>query len=361
MKKILVLFTGGTIGSTLSSNKEINVFKEETTNRVLISQYQKRYGVDKDIVFEEADIMNILSENMTVSRYKEMADFFKKVNFNNYDGIIMTHGTDTLGYTANYLSALLSEISIPLVLVSSNYVLKDPRENGVNSFASAIDLIKDFKQPGIYVSYSNNITNNIIYGSRVVQCRSLVDDFNSVNYKPLGYIEYGKFVINDHELVEQLCNREVTKGNANKNAENLGDLNKSIQIITPHVGLNYANIDLSKVDAILHTLYHSGTACVDGLESGNLIEFIKKCRNHEVDIFVGPIYGEDDRDLYQSTKAILENGGQVIMNCSIENIYAKLIVAYAMFKDKEKIMDFLNSDINFEHIMSGKKLVKTKR
>ena len=63
MKKILVLFTGGTIGSTLSNNKEINVFSEKTTNRVLISEYQKRYGINKDIVFEEADIMNILSEN----------------------------------------------------------------------------------------------------------------------------------------------------------------------------------------------------------------------------------------------------------------------------------------------------------
>ena len=53
---------------------------------------------------------------------------------NAYDGVIITHGTDTLQYTAAFTGYIMAGAQIPIVLVSANYVLEDVRSNGVDNF-----------------------------------------------------------------------------------------------------------------------------------------------------------------------------------------------------------------------------------
>lgn len=93
--KILVVLTGGTIGSRVSE-KIINVNSAAAYN--LIKLYQDKYGTD--IEFEVIQPMNILSENLIPSYWITLYDCLDKVEFNAYDGIIITHGSDTLAYTA---------------------------------------------------------------------------------------------------------------------------------------------------------------------------------------------------------------------------------------------------------------------
>ena len=67
-----------------------------------------------------------------------LAKYIKEqIESEKYDGIIITHGTDTLQYTSAMLGYMFDDVSIPIVLVSSNYVLEDKRANGLINLSKA--------------------------------------------------------------------------------------------------------------------------------------------------------------------------------------------------------------------------------
>jgi L-asparaginase len=122
-------------------------------------------------------------------------------------------------------------------------------------------------------------------------------------------------------------------------------------MIKPYPGLDYTHFNLENVDAVLHDLYHSGTACTSLKwgENHSLLEFIKHCKKLDISVYLAPAI--KSADVYQSTKALLEQGANMIWNMSIEAAYVKLLLAYGNFIDKQEILDFLNRDIAGEHLL----------
>ncbi len=89
--RICVIFTGGTIGSC-SKGGTVGLKNEHKS--ALIEKYTARYG--QSVQFDELRPLNILSENVQPSDLEKMADCVRGVDTDKYDGIILTHGTDTL-------------------------------------------------------------------------------------------------------------------------------------------------------------------------------------------------------------------------------------------------------------------------
>ena len=225
--KILVLFTGGTIGSirvktgTINGEDEYQImtrsiakekgYDYKNSQSLLVEMYNKLYN-NKDIEFDTKEIADVLSEKMTLSKWTDIANVFRNYDFREYYGIIITHGTDTLGYFANFLSMILNNIDIPVVIVSSNYELTDKKANGLYNFQAACDFIKNELLPGVYVTYRNttgkDTKTKVIYGSRIQQCSAPSNDFDSININgniPLGYVnDNGNFEVIDKELYAKL-------------------------------------------------------------------------------------------------------------------------------------------------------------
>ena len=85
----------------------------------------------------------ILSENMNAGYVNRLADCVRKVMArNDSEGIIITHGTDTLQYTAALLSYVFGTDCVPVLLVSSDFPLEDERANGMANFMRAVEFIK---------------------------------------------------------------------------------------------------------------------------------------------------------------------------------------------------------------------------
>ena len=368
-KKILILFTGGTIGS-------VKVYDEVLGKNIIMqpTEAKEKYGENKnsvsllldafnsqypmEVIFtKEHAIMEELSENMTLEKWSYLAKCLKKYNFNDYKGVVITHGTDTLGYVANFLAMILADIEVPLVIVSSNYEVTDIRANGVKNLKSAFDFISNVGLPGVYVSYYYNNDSKIIYGSRVRQCMQITDDVNGISSHtpmlPLGKVlNNGEFRVLDRELYCKLTANETRKGYLNE----IGKINSNVLIINPYVGNNYSNYNISRVDAVLHTLYHSGTCpCISDSKYG-IHAFEKECRKKDIPLYFGPIYGKDNRDIYSSTNGI--NSDNFIMNTTTENAYVKLILAYHLFKNENDIQRFIYEDVNNEHINNYTRLRK---
>ncbi|MDE5995625.1 MAG: asparaginase [Eubacterium sp.] len=97
--KILVMFTGGTIGC--SSNEGVISPNEENT-KLLLELYKKEY--EKNVDFEIAEPYYKLSENNTGKTLERLISAVCDAVKKNYSGIIVTHGTDTLQYSAAALS-----------------------------------------------------------------------------------------------------------------------------------------------------------------------------------------------------------------------------------------------------------------
>lgn len=95
---------------------------------------------------------NALSEQATLSTYCDIAAFVR--GFDTVDGIVLTHGTDTLVYASSMLSYLLADFDKPVVIVSANYPLDDPRSNGRANLDGAFAALPKLAS-GVYVSYTN--------------------------------------------------------------------------------------------------------------------------------------------------------------------------------------------------------------
>ena len=376
MTKILVLFTGGTIGSfkvkvndhyVIGTKTELEKqgISTEGLTQMLIQNYNNVYNMNKEVSFDVCEIADVLSENMSFAKWNEITAAIKKQDFSKYDGVIITHGTDTLGYFANYLSMILNKVSVPIFIVSSNYVLDDPRANGNYNFQAACDYIKKIKIPGVYVTFRNTIDGEkktrVIYGSRVMQCNPLTNDFESITNHgnvPLATVdEFGHI-----EAVDDLCNT-INGVNPYRKEDgslinDLRSLKSNILLVEPYVGLDYFNYNLKKVDAVLHGLYHSGTACTDTDEVNNIIRFNRMVRNSGSDLYVGPFYGKDDKALYASADSMVKAGINFVTNTSKENAYVKLALAYALAplyannqdQVSEYVEEFMNEELNHEFI-----------
>ncbi|MDR0948987.1 MAG: hypothetical protein LBM69_05690, partial [Lachnospiraceae bacterium] len=108
-------------------------------------------------------------------------------------------------------------------------------------------------------------------------------------------------------------------------------------------------------DAILHELYHSGTACaspdIASLTSTqySLVDFAKKCIAQGIDFYAAPY---DSRNpMYDSSKRIADTGVAFLRDISITAAYTKLLIAYGSFSDHENRKRFLETDIACEHFV----------
>ena len=104
------------------------------------------------------------------------------------------------------------------------------------------------------------------------------------------------------------------------------------------------------VSAVLHDLYHSGTACASARrgEQYCLTTFIKHCRQQNLNVYLAPALFTEN--IYGSTRELLAAGATMIWNISLETAYAKLLLAYGNFESTAEIEFFLQTDIAGEHV-----------
>ena len=152
MTKILIVLTGGTIGSKIQNNT-INVTQNNYLKDFLDSNF-------KQINFKIIKPLNILSENSLPSDWNIIIKSIKKNWDNSFAGIIITYGTDTLSYAASAFSQFFYNFDKPVILVSSDKILREKNASGKYNIISAINFIDKEKLQGTFVAYKNPFTFN---------------------------------------------------------------------------------------------------------------------------------------------------------------------------------------------------------
>ncbi len=336
MKKILVVFTGGTIGSSAQTG---TIAPNTQAGFQLIQQYQQNAPAEKTEL-TCIQPLQILSENLHPCVWTQLIQAIEAQPLADYDGIIVTHGTDTLAFTAAALGLYFHALNKPLLLVSSNYPLEHPQANGLQNFSCAVAFIQQRMQNGVFVAYTNpNQLTHIHIATRLAACLPLSGDFISVQSTPYLTFEQNEFRYCTAKLA-QSTNPITLKP----------DFSKKILLIKPYPNLDYAAFNLAGFDAVLHDLYHSGTACTvqDWGDTQNLIHFIQRCQEHNLPCYLAPAL--KTADLYTSSRAILKADGHFIWNMSLETAYVKLMLALSHFQTVAQINEFLAMDLALEHL-----------
>lgn len=186
LPRVLILGTGGTIASRI--DYRTGGVKAALSSEELYHLIPELSDI-ADIYTEE--VFNIFSENMTPKHWTELAKRAAKAINDGYDGIIITHGTDTMHYTSAALSFALSGTPVPVVFVGAQRSSDRPSTDSATNLIGAVKLATS-DASGVFVVMHAGPGDNKLAIHSGVRVRKLHtsrrDAFRSVDEEPLGYI-----------------------------------------------------------------------------------------------------------------------------------------------------------------------------
>jgi L-asparaginase len=346
MKNILVVFTGGTIGSK-TSGASIDVHTD--AGYELLRLHEERYGIEAK--FTAVQPFTMLSENMWPEDWEELVRAIEQANPEHFDGVIITHGTDTLAYTAAAISYRFAASPVPILLTASNYPLDDARSEGLRNFAACVSMIVHDPLPGVFVIFENNQGRMEVHlGTRIRQSEPFTDQFLSIYNEPFGEIISGRLHVRSSKL--------------NPTAEDLQDVNKrQIQLsnpnfagkvlyIKPYPGFRYSHLRIpdynDKLQAILLESYHSGTTGIRFATAEDSLElFAEACRERRIDLYLAPVK-QLNGSRYATAYEVSRYGIAPLANMSVEAALVKLMLLYGTLTDRSEIRRWLKHNLFYE-------------
>lgn len=188
MKHILLITTGGTIASTSSENG-LQPTNHASDILKMIGSVALNYEIDTQELFQ------LDSSNIQPEEWQAIARCVFDT-YSDYDGIVITHGTDTLGYTSSILSFMLQNIPIPVVLTGSQLPLSHTMSDGVENLRTAFAMAAS-GYAGIFVAFNRKV----ILGTRAVKVRTTsFNAFESVNAEYVATVDARGLVIHEENI-----------------------------------------------------------------------------------------------------------------------------------------------------------------
>ncbi len=271
--KILTIFTGGTIGSARRGAPESGVISPDSAcSYALLNMYSSSHG---DVEFETACPYTILSENLRAENLNSLCDCISARDLSAFDGVIVTHGTDTLQYTSSFLGFAFADSKTPVVLVSANYPLEDKRSNGFANFTAAVDFIRSKEGVGVFAAYKNNGENPRIHrAQRLLAFDAYSDRLKSVFGEYYGEIIDGKFVKNTAYSEDE---NTFAPALPIRLCEPSG-----IIFIRPYVSMTFPKLSRD-TKAVLLEGWHSGTLPTD---DDSFVQFCKCAESIKIPVYL---------------------------------------------------------------------------
>lgn len=219
--KINLVATGGTIGSRYE-NGELVISDAATAQIATVLGANKVFGEFKihsaGVEFADLNVLRQMIERATKGA----------------DGVVVTHGTDTLAFASSYLAYAFASTRIPIVMCAADRPLTDDDSNGFDVLNAAKSFIARGGR-GVYVMYKNpGEMVRIHHGARLIPAH-LHENF----YFSLG--DGNTFA--DTGLLRGM-GMELKDG--------------KVVCISPFVGMNYDMFDMTGVSAVVQVAYHSG-------------------------------------------------------------------------------------------------------
>ena len=202
-KKILLLTTGGTIAS-MPGGEGLEPHRSEVMDREL-QQLRTYYDITV------RDVMCLDSSNIRPEEWQYIAReiFAHRLN---YDGVVVSHGTDTMAYTASAVTFMLQNIDRPVVFTGSQLPLADYLSDGPENLRTAFAMAAT-GCPGVFLAFDRKV----MLGCRAVKVRaSGFSAFESVNARYAGVVSNLGLVL-DQEILPKSTGEARLRDEISKN------------------------------------------------------------------------------------------------------------------------------------------------
>jgi len=180
-KRILLIYTGGTIGMDRSDNgyaPKPGFFQEILKN---IPALRDSSMPDWEI-YEMNPILD--SSNMTVLEWNLIGSVIEE-NYEKFDGFVILHGTDTMAYTASALSFSLENLDKPVIITGSQIPLFEVRNDGLDNLLTSMLIAGEGRIREVALCFANELYR----GNRATKISATdLHAFASPNYPPLAKI-----------------------------------------------------------------------------------------------------------------------------------------------------------------------------
>lgn len=183
MKNILMISTGGTIAS-INKGKGL---APGLNSRELVEYL----NLDKNkVVIDTLDLMSIDSTDIQVKDWLKISTAIRN-NYNDYDGFVITHGTDTLAYTACAISYLIQNSRKPIVLTGAQKSIFSDITDAKLNLTDSITYVCDDRSSDVNIVFNGKV----IAGTRGRKEKTKsYDAFTSLNYPVLATVHDDKII-----------------------------------------------------------------------------------------------------------------------------------------------------------------------
>lgn len=180
-KKILLIYTGGTIGMNRSDNGYAP--QQGFLQEILEGLPVLRNSEIPDWELLELDPL-LDSSNMTVVEWNLIGSIIEQ-HYHDFDGFVVLHGTDTMAYTASALSFSLENLDKPVIITGSQIPLFEIRNDGLDNLLTAMMIAAEGQVREVALCFSNRL----LRGNRSTKLStSDLHAFYSPNYPALAEI-----------------------------------------------------------------------------------------------------------------------------------------------------------------------------
>lgn len=330
LSNLSLLSTGGTISSKIDYRTG-GVMPALTAKELndSIPELKKIANIDPEVVLSE------YSENIRPDHWKLMA---KKIANNvlsgKYDGVILSHGTDTMHYTSAALSFALENLPIPVVLVGAQRSSDRPSSDASTNLIGACTFATRSKFSGVFVAMHHTISDDVIachIGTRVRKNHtSRRDAFHSIDISPFSLVKKDQI-----EMCPQYADLKFHE--RNKNLENLivrSNFDDKVMLLKFYPGFDCDIIDYC-VEKGNRAIILEGTGL--GHINKECFQQIKNAVKNGIFVFMTSqcIWGRTSLTVYDTGRDLLEIGVIPLSNSTSETALVKAMWCLGNFEDKD--------------------------
>ena len=325
MKKIIIIFTGGTI--SMKKDEKNNAAMPAMSGEDILKLTPNMENV-ADIQFLDFGMMP--GPHITPEDMQELSKLInRKLEFEGYDGVIVTHGTDSLEETAYFVDLTYNGLK-PVIFVGSMKNSSELGWDGPSNLISAVHtaISDEAKNRGVLVVMSEEVHA----ASQVTKTDThSLHTFKSMDFGPIGFVDNSKV----HFYYSYTKRQYIPSGKIHSN----------IDIIKCGCGMDHRLLTLS-VDSGAHGIVIEAMGrgnippkMVPGVEyalSKNIpVILVSRC-------FMGKVF--DDYGYEGAGRELTERGVILGDNLSGQKARIKLMVALGYTKDLSKIKDIFEKN-----------------
>lgn len=335
MKKIFVLYTGGTIGMVLDEKDGSFVpFDFDLINRNVPELNRLNY----ELTIHSFDTI-IDSSNMQPEIWVEMVLLIKE-NYDKYDGFVILHGSDTMAFTASALSFMFEGLQKPIILSGSQLPIGEIRTDARENLITALEIASAKKDDRSLIQEVGIFFNNQLFrGNRTFKYNSAkFEAFRSPNYPVLVdagvHLKYNESALLDNNGKELFIHTSL-------------DNSISVLKLYPGIHKNVVKAVLeSDARSVIMETFGSGNTTTDAWFLDILRDAIKNGKNI-VNISQCKV-GSVELGRYETSKWLQEMGILSGFDMTFEAAVTKLMYLQGHFSEQTEVAKWMEINLRGE-------------